>query len=193
MLRRLYDWTMSLARGRHAPRALAGVSFVESSFFPIPPDLLLIPMCVAEPRKAWLWAGVATVFSVLGGLLGYFIGAMLFEPVAHPILEFYHYADRFEAFQLAFNEWGLLIVFIAGFTPFPYKVITIASGLTGLGLPAFIIASIIARASRFFLVAGLLYFFGEPIRLFIEKRLGLMTAIFGALLVGGFAAIRLFG
>jgi membrane protein YqaA with SNARE-associated domain len=190
MLRRLYDWTLSLAAGRHAPSALAAVSFVESSFFPIPPDVVLIPMAVAKRDSAWRFALIATIASVIGGLFGYFIGAMLFEPVAKPILDFYQYGEAFENFQQTFAEWGLLIVFLAGFTPFPFKVITIASGLAGLSLPIFVVASIISRGGRFFLVAALLYFFGPPVKAFIEKRLGLMTAIFGVLLVGGFIAVK---
>ena len=193
MLRRLYDWTLSLAAGRHAPSALAAVSFAESSFFPIPPDVVLIPMAVARREKAFVFALICTIASVAGGLLGYFIGAALFEPVARPILEFYHYSERFEQFRLVFDEWGLLIVFIAGFTPFPYKVITISAGLMGLALPVFVIASLISRGGRFFIVAGLLYFFGPPIKAFIEARLGLMTVLFGILFVGGFVALRLLG
>lgn len=189
MLRRLYDWTMSLARTRHAERSLAGVSFAESSFFPIPPDVLLIPMVLAERTKWLRYALVCTAASVLGGLLGYFIGAVLFEAVGRPILEFYGYMAKFEEFQEAFNRWGLLIVFVfGGLTPLPYKVITIASGLTGLSLPVFFISSVLARGTRFFLVAGLLYWFGEPIRTFIEKHLGLLFTLFVVLLVGGFVA-----
>jgi membrane protein YqaA with SNARE-associated domain len=190
MLRRLYDWTMSLAAGRHAPKALAAVSFAESSFFPIPPDVMLIPMVVARRDRAWRFATICTIASVVGGLFGYLIGAMLFEPVAKPILEFYGYADEFAEFQHVFNEWGLLIVFIAGFTPFPYKVITIASGLTGVALLPFVLASVVSRGGRFFIVAALLYAFGPPIRDFIEKRLGLMTVLFTILLVGGFIAVK---
>jgi membrane protein YqaA with SNARE-associated domain len=190
MLRRLYDWTMSLARTRHAERSLAGVSFAESSFFPIPPDILLIPMVLAE-RTRWLrYAAVATIASVTGGLLGYFIGAVLFDTIGRPILEFYGYMSKFEEFQDSFHKWGLLIVFIfGGLTPLPYKVITIASGLTGLSLPVFVVSSILARGTRFMLVAGLLYRFGEPIRVFIEKHLGLLFTLFMVLLIGGFFAV----
>jgi membrane protein YqaA with SNARE-associated domain len=190
MLRRLYDWTMSLAAGRHAPTALAAVSFAESSFFPIPPDVMLIPMVVARRGRAWRFATICTIASVVGGVFGYLIGAVLFDPVARPILELYGYAEEFAEFQQVFNHWGLLIVFIAGFTPFPYKVITIASGLVGVALLPFIAASIVSRAARFFIVAGLLYAFGPPIKEFIEKRLGLMTVLFTALLVGGFIAVK---
>lgn len=191
MLRRLYDWTMSLARTRHAERALSGVSFAESSFFPIPPDVLLIPMVLAERAKWLRYALICTAASVLGGLFGYFIGAVLFEGIGRPILEFYGYMGKFEEFQDAFNEWGLLIVLVfGGLTPLPYKVITIASGVTGLALPVFIVSSLVARGTRFFLVAWLLHYFGEPIHGFIEKHLSLLFTLFVILLVGGFVAIR---
>ncbi|MEP1930157.1 MAG: YqaA family protein, partial [Roseibium sp.] len=173
MLRRLYDWTLSLASGPRAPAALGTVSFVESSFFPIPPDILLIPMVIARKEKAWFLALLCTVTSVLGGLAGYMIGSFLFQQVAEPILGFYGYLDKFESFSEIFNAWGWWFVFIAGLTPFPYKVITIASGAAGLSLPIFLVASIVSRGIRFFVVAALLYFFGPPIRDFIEKRLGL--------------------
>jgi membrane protein YqaA with SNARE-associated domain len=190
VIRRLYDWVLALGASKHAPKALGAISFAESSFFPMPPDVMLIPMVLAKREKAWWFALICTVASVLGGLLGYYIGAALLETLAKPILEFYGYWHKFEDFQLAFNEWGLLIVFVFGLTPFPYKVITIASGATGLNLPIFILSSIVARGLRFFIVAGLLYFFGPPIKDFIEKRLGLMFFIGCALLVGGFVAIK---
>ena len=191
MLRGLYDWTMGLARSRHALWALAVVSFVESSFFPIPPDVLMIPMIIARPDRAFLIAGVATLTSVLGGLFGYFIGWGLYEAVGLPILEFYGKAEYFEDFAVTYNEWGAWAVLIAGVTPFPFKVITIASGVTGLSLPVFLIASIIARGLRFYLVATLLWYFGAPVRDFIERRLGLVFIIFCLLLVGGFAVLGL--
>jgi len=190
VLRKLYDWTLSLAGHRHAIWALAFVAFVEASVFPIPPDILMIPMIVAMPRKAFLIAGVATLASVLGGLLGYFIGWGLFETVGDPILRFYGKDAYFDEFAAKYNEWGAWAVLIAGVTPFPFKVITIMSGVTGLSVPVFIVASIVARAARFFIVATLLYFFGAPIRDFIEKRLGLMFTVFMVLLVGGFAAVK---
>ncbi|MBS9720822.1 DedA family protein [Tianweitania sp. BSSL-BM11] len=191
MLRRLYDWTLSLAQHRHATSALGAVSFVESSFFPIPPDAILIPMVIARRSAAWRLAFICTVMSVLGGLFGYLIGALLFEQVAQPILSFYGYADKFEEFASAYNEWGVWIVLIAGLTPFPFKVITIASGATGLSLPVFILASIVARGARFFIVSALLYWFGQPIRAFIEKRLGLVFTVGMVLLIGGFLALKL--
>jgi len=191
MLRRLYDWTMSLARTRHAERSLAGISFAESSFFPIPPDVLLIPMVLAERGKWLRYALVCTVASVAGALLGYFIGAVLFEAVGRPILDFYGYMAKFSEFQEAFNEWGLLIVLVfGGLTPLPYKVITIASGVTGLSIPVFVVSSLVARGTRFFLVAWLLHRFGAPIRAFIENNLTLLSTLFIALLIGGFVAVR---
>jgi membrane protein YqaA with SNARE-associated domain len=190
MIRRLYDWTMSFARTRHAERALAGVSFIESSFFPIPPDALLIPMVLAE-RLRWLrYALVCTIASVLGALLGYVIGAWLFDAIGRPILAFYGKEDSFTQVADWYNTWGGWGVLFAAVTPFPYKVLTIFSGATGLNLVTFVIVSIIGRGFRFFLVAWLLYRIGEPIRLFIEKHLGLLFTAFMVLLIGGFVAIR---
>ena len=191
MLRRLYNWTLSLAAGPRANVALGAVSFIESSVFPLPPDLLLIPMVIAKREKAWYLALLCTITSVVGGLLGYFIGSVLFHEIAEPILSFYGYLDKFDEFSRLFNEWGWWFVFFAGLTPFPYKVITIASGVTGLSLPIFMLSSVVSRGIRFFVVSALLYFFGPPIRDFIEKRLGLMFTVFVVLLVGGFAAIKL--
>ena len=190
MIRRLYDWTMSLASSPHAMWALAVVAFVESSFFPIPPDVLMIPMIIARPSRAFLIAGVATVSSVLGGLFGYYIGWGLFELIGQPIFDFYGKADAVEAFNERFNQYGAWAVLIAGVTPFPFKVITIMSGVTGLNLVVFTVSAIIARALRFFLVAGLLWAFGAPIRDFIERRLGLVFTVFCILLVGGFYTLR---
>ena len=190
MLRKLYDWTMSLASSRRASWALAGVSFIESSVFPIPPDVLLVPMVIAKKEKAWLYATLCTIASVLGGLLGYTIGALLFTQIAEPILAFYGYADKFASFTERYNDWGVWIVLIAGLTPFPYKVITIASGATGLPLPIFMIASTVARGIRFFVLAALLFWLGPPIRDFIERRLGLVFTVMMLLLVGGFAAVK---
>lgn len=190
MIRGLYNWTMGLAESRYALAALALVAFVESSVFPIPPDILMIPMILATPNRAFLIAGVCTIASVLGGLLGYFIGYALFESVGRPVLEFYGKDAYFAEFSERYNEWGAWAVLIAGMTPFPYKVITILSGTTALSLPVFIVASVIARGARFFLVAALLWKFGEPIRDFIERRLGLMFTLFCVLLIGGFYALR---
>lgn len=190
MIRRLYDWTMGLAGHRHALRALAVVSFVESSIFPIPPDVLMIPMILANRARAFLIAAVATLTSVAGGLAGYAIGALVFEAIGQPILELYGKTDAASAFAARFNEWGAWAVLIAGVTPFPFKVITIMSGWTGLSLPVFVVASIVARGLRFFVVAGLLWQFGAPIRGLIERRLGLVFTVFIACLFGGFLLVR---
>ena len=189
MLRRLYNWTISLAQSPHALWALAIVSFVESSFFPIPPDVLMIPMIIARPSRAFLIALVATVASVAGALLGYYIGAALMDTVGQPILDMYGKGDSFDEMAAVFNQYGAWAVVVAGVTFLPFKVITIASGVTGLPLGIFIVSSIFARALRFFLVAALLWKFGAPIRDFIERRLGLVFIIFCVVLVGGFALI----
>ena len=190
MMRRLYDWMMRAAADERAPHALFWVSFVESSFFPIPPDVMLVPMVLAQRLKAWAYATLATIGSVIGGVFGYLIGYFFFEAVGQPILKFYGKADSFGEFAQWFNEWGVWILLIKGMTPFPYKVLTITAGVTQMPLIPFMIASVIARAMRFYLVAGLLYWFGAPIRDFIEQRLSLVTTVFVVLLVGGFVAVK---
>ncbi len=191
MLRRLYDWTMLQAAKPHALAILAAISFIESSVFPIPPDVLLIPMILAQRSRAFLIAGVCTLASVAGGFFGYFIGYGLYETVGVPILNFYGYLDKFADFQGMYNEYGAWIVFFAGLTPFPYKVITIASGVTQLDLGVFGIASVFSRGLRFFLVATLLWYFGPWIRTFIDRYFGWLTLAFFALLFGGFALLAL--
>lgn len=190
MLRRLYDFTMSLAATRHAEKALAGVSFVESSFFPIPPDALLIPMVLAERAKWLRYAFMCTLASVAGALLGYVIGAFLYDAVGEPILRLYGKEDAFQQVADWYNRWGGWGVLFAAVTPFPYKVLTIFSGATGLNLAVFVGVSIVGRSLRFFLVSWLLYRYGPPIRIFIEKNLGLLFTLFMVLLVGGFVAVR---
>ncbi|MEL6374707.1 MAG: YqaA family protein [Pseudomonadota bacterium] len=190
MMHALYRWTMGLAAHAHARWALFWVAFVESSFFPIPPDVLLLPMVLARRLQAWVYASICTIGSVLGGLAGYAIGYFLYDTVGKRVLEVYGHADKFEQFSSQYNEYGAWIVFIAGVTPFPYKVITIASGVAGLNLLVFLIASVIARGLRFFAVAALLYFFGPPIKAFIEKWLNLLSILFVIVLVGGFIALR---
>ena len=190
MLRRLYDWTLRLADTRYAMWALAAVAFIESSVFPIPPDVLMIPMILARPRRAWEIAALATLASVLGGLAGYWIGDALFESVGRPVLEFYGKDAYFDEFRARYNEYGAWAVLIAGVTPFPYKVVTILSGATGLSLTIFVVASVVARGLRFFALAALLWKFGPPIREFIERRLGLLFTLFCVLLVGGFVVVR---
>ncbi|AFO91338.1 DedA family protein [Phaeobacter inhibens] len=190
MLRALYDRTMALADHPKALWCLAGVAFVESSVFPIPPDVLMIPMILARPSRAWLIALVALVASVAGGLLGYAIGAFFYDSIGQPVLAAMGKADAMEEFNQRFNDFGFWAVLIAGITPFPYKVITIMSGWTGMPIATFVATSILARAMRFFIVAGLLWQFGAPIRDFIERRLGLVFTIFVVLLLGGFFALK---
>jgi membrane protein YqaA with SNARE-associated domain len=190
MFQRLYDWTLSLATHRHAMRALAVVSFVESSVFPIPPDALLIPMVLADRARAWRMAAVCTVASVLGGILGYAIGFFLFETVGRPILDFYGYQEEFQRFANAYNEWGLWIILIKGLTPIPYKLVTIASGVAHFDPVVFLLASIATRGARFFLVAALLRRFGPPIRGFVEKNLTAVATTALLLIVGGFVAVK---
>jgi len=192
MIQRLYDWTLSLAEHRHALWVLAIVAFLESSMFPIPPDILMIPMIIARPNRAFVIAGVALVASVLGGILGYAIGALAFETLGEPILRALGKGDAMAEFATRFNGVGFWAVLVAGITPFPYKVITIMSGWTAMPLGVFIATSILARGLRFFLVALLLWKYGAPVRDFIERRLPLMFTLALALLIGGIFAIRLF-
>jgi len=190
VLRSLYDWTMDFAANRNALWALFIISFIESSIFPIPPDILIIPMVLASREKAWKIAGVCTVASVLGGIGGYGIGYFLFDSVGQPILQMYGKLEKFNEFQGMYNEYGAWIVAMAGVTPFPFKVITIASGVTALDMPTFIISSILSRGARFFLVAWLLWYFGDPIRDFIEKYLGWLVTVGFIVLVGSFVALK---
>jgi membrane protein YqaA with SNARE-associated domain len=189
-MRKIYDWMMRKANSKGAPWALGAVSFTESSFFPIPPDVMLIPMILADRQKAWWYATIATVTSVIGGLLGYAIGYFAYEAIGLPILEFYGKEGALDAFIAFVHQYGVESIIIKGATPIPFKVVTIAAGVAKMDLLAFVGASIVARAMRFYLVAALLYFFGEPIKHFIEKRLTLVTTLFVVLLVGGFVAVK---
>jgi membrane protein YqaA with SNARE-associated domain len=188
MLRRLYDRLVVLSNHPSALWVLAAVSFAESSFFPIPPDVMLIPMILANRSKAWLFAGVCTIASVLGGFFGYAIGYFLFETAGKWVIDLYGLQAGFNNFQQQFNEWGLWVILIKGLTPIPYKLETIASGAAHFDLFTFGIASLITRGGRFFLVAGLLYVVGDPIRHFVEKHLTLVTTGFVIIIVGGFVA-----
>ena len=190
MLRRLYDWTLSLAGTPNADRALAVVSFVESSFFPIPPDVLLIPMVIARRERWFRIATICTVASLAGALLGYAIGMFLYDQVAVPLLSFYGKANSLDSLKAWFTQWGYWAVLFAAVTPFPFKVLTIFSGFAALNLPIFLGAAIVGRSARFYLVSYLLYHFGEPIRGFIEKNLGVLFTLFMVALIGGFVAIR---
>ena len=189
-MKKLYDWTLRMSDHPRALWVLAFIAFLESSVFPIPPDVLMIPMILANPRRAWLIAGVATLASVVGGMLGYAIGAFAFDTIGEPILTSMGKAHAMEEFNQTFVDAGFWAVLGAGITPFPYKVITIMAGWTGMPLATFAVTSGIARAFRFFVLAILLWYFGPPIRTFIEKRLGLMFTLLFLALIGGFAAIR---
>ena len=189
MLRRLYDSLIRLAEHPKALWALGGVSFAESSFFPIPPDIMLIPMVLAHRAKAWLIAGVCTIASVAGGFLGYAIGYFLFETAGKWVLDFYNLQNAFATYQHQFNEWGLWVILIKGLTPIPYKLVTIASGAAHFDLLTFGLASLVTRGARFYLVAALLYFVGEPLRTFVEKHLTLVTTAFVLIVIGGFVAV----
>ncbi len=189
MIQRLYDWTLSLVDHPRALWVLAVIAFIESSVFPIPPDVLMIPMILAAPHRAWIIAGTALIASVLGGLLGYAIGAFAYDTIGVWIFEMLGKSDAEARFNERFNDFGFWAVLTAGITPFPYKIITIMSGWTGMPLVTFIATSILARGLRFFIVAGLLWKYGEPIRDFIEKRLGLMFVLFVLVLFAGFAAV----
>ena len=191
LTRRIYDHTLNLASRKNALTWLFVISFIESSFFPIPPDIMIIPMVLATPKEAYKIAGVATVASVLGGYFGYFIGVYGFELIARPLLEFYGYMKQFGEFENYYHEYGAWIVFGSGITPFPYKIITIASGVVRLDLVVFTIASVIARGMRFYFIAWLLKRFGDPMKVFIEKNLNLLSILFLLLLIGGFAAVKL--
>jgi membrane protein YqaA with SNARE-associated domain len=190
MLKKLYQWTLDKAAHDKAPHWLAAISFIESSFFPIPPDVMLAPMCLARPDRAFRYALICTIASVLGALLGYAIGFFLFETIGVFILDLYGLGEKFDAFKTEFNEQGWLIVLLAGFTPLPFKVISIAAGATAMPLYVLIGAAIIARSARFFLVAALLWKFGPPMKAWIDKNFALATTAIGIAFVGGFIAIR---
>jgi membrane protein YqaA with SNARE-associated domain len=192
MLRRLYDWTMSLAARKSAEAWLAVIAFVESSVFLIPADVLFLPMGLARPEKLWRYAVVATVFSVLGGIAGWYLGHYAFEAVAKPVLEFYGKLDAFEAMRASVGyETLLLLLVTSGLAHLPpIKVVTILSGAANVNLGLFIVSAILARGARFFLLAWLLRRYGEPIRHFIEKQLGLIAGIGAAVLIAGYAAYR---
>lgn len=190
MLRRLYDRTMALAGHRHAERALGVVSFAESSFFPIPPDVILAPMVLAQRSKAWRFALVCTLTSVAGAVLGYLIGYLLFESIGQAILDIYGLREDFSAAAERYNELGWVMVLLAGITPIPFKVITITSGVTAMNVVTFILSAIVARGIRFYAVTAIVYWFGPKTLAIVEKRLGLFTALFCILLVGGFVLMR---
>lgn len=191
ILRRMYHWVLTWAESPRAELYLFLLAFAESSFFPIPPDVLLIALAISVPTRAFRYALICTIGSVLGGAAGYAIGVFLFESVGKPIIDFYHFQQTFENLRILYGQYGFWIVFTAGFTPIPYKVFTIASGVFGIDFWQFIIASAVGRAGRFFLVAALIWKFGNTIRDFIDRYLGWLTIVFTILLVGSFLLIKL--
>ena len=192
LLRSLYNWTLKKAEHKYSSWVLSIVSFAESSFFPIPPDVLLIPMIIAKRTKAWTYAFICTLSSVFGGVVGYAIGFFLFNSIGILIVEFYHLTNSFNTFENYYKEYGMLIVLGAGFTPFPFKFITIASGVFSLNIFLFIFTAFIARGFRFYLLAILLFIFGEKIKFLIDKYFNILAVLFFILLLGSFMLIKLF-
>ncbi len=193
MLDSLYARVKTLAQSRHAEAALAAVSFAESSFFPIPPDVLLAPMALAHPHRAWRFALVATVASVIGGIVGYGIGALLYETLGQWLINLYGYGAKMDALKATYAQWGWLVILVKGATPIPYKLITITSGLLGYSFPLFVALSVVTRGARFFMVAGALHWFGEPLRNAMERNFAVVLGGFAALVIAGFVvAIKVF-
>lgn len=190
MLKRLYNWTISLAESPRAPYALGAVSFAESSFFPVPPDVMLLPMALAKPHRAFRYALICSITSVLGGIVGYMIGALLYDSVGQWLIQFYGLGDKLESFRTLYQQYGHWIILIKGLTPIPYKLVTIASGLAGYDFFWFVVLSIITRGARFFLLAGLLNRFGVPIRHFVENNLTALALVLVVAIVGGFYAVK---
>ena len=186
MFKRLYQWILSLAESEHAPYALAAVAFAESSFFPIPPDVILIPMSLAAPKRAWGYAAIATIASVAGGMLGYGIGALLFDTLGQWLIHLYGYADKMAALKETYARWGALVILIKGLTPIPYKLVTIVSGLLGYNFALFVLLSVVTRGARFFILAGALNWFGDPLRVALERHFALFLGLIAITIVVGF-------
>jgi membrane protein YqaA with SNARE-associated domain len=186
MLKRIYNWCVEAADKPYALWVLAAVAFAESSFFPVPPDIMLLPMSVARPKRAWLFAGVCTAASVLGGVLGYAIGALLYDSVGHWLITLYGLGDSVETFRASYAKWGAVVILVKGVTPIPYKLVTITSGFAGYNIWLFILLSIITRGGRFFAAAVLFNRYGDWIRVRVEEHLGLAVAILAVVLVAGF-------
>lgn len=188
LLRRMYDWCIDAAHKPHAMWTLGIISFAESSFFPVPPDVMLIPMSLARPARAYTMALWCTIASVLGGLVGYAIGALLYDSVGAWLIKLYGYGDKVEAFRAAYAQWGAWIILLKGLTPIPYKVVTITSGFAAYNIWLFILFSVITRGARFFILAFLLHRYGEHAREIIEKRLGFWVTIGAIVVIGGIVA-----
>lgn len=188
MFKRLYAWTMSLAGSKHAPLALGAIAFAESSFFPVPPDVILVPMSLAEPKRSWYFAALCTVASVAGGALGYAIGALFYDTLGLWLIDLYGYAARMDALRAFYAEWGAFFILVKGLTPIPYKLVTIVSGLLDYNFPLFIALSVVTRGARFFILAAALNHFGDPIRAKLESHFGLFMGLLAGIVVVGFVA-----
>ncbi|WP_036281470.1 YqaA family protein [Methylocystis sp. ATCC 49242] len=186
-MKKLYDWTMSLAQSRHAPFALGAIAFAESSFFPVPPDVILVPMTLAEPKKAWYFAALCTIASVAGGALGYAFGALFYDTIGLWLINLYGYAEKMDALRAFYAQWGAIFILVKGLTPIPYKLVTIVSGLLAYNFPLFIGLSLITRGARFFLLAAAINHFGDTIRLKLERHFGLFIGSLAVIVVAGFA------
>jgi len=190
MIRRLYEWILALAAKPSAPYALGAVAFAESSFFPVPPDAMLVPMAVSRPDRVWLYALIATVGSVLGGIVGYMIGALLFDSLGQWLFRIYGLGDKAETFQRSYAEYGHWVILLKGLTPIPYKLVTITSGFARYDLVWFVVLSIVTRGARFFLLAGLLGRYGVSIRAVLDRHLNVVAALFAAVVILGFVAFK---
>ncbi|HEY8161239.1 MAG: YqaA family protein [Methylocystis sp.] len=186
-MKKLYDWTMSLASSKHAPFALGAIAFAESSFFPVPPDVILVPMTLAEPKKAWYFAALCTVASVAGGALGYAFGALFYDTIGLWLINLYGYAEKMESLRAFYAQWGAIFILVKGLTPIPYKLVTIVSGLLAYNFPLFIALSVITRGARFFLLAAAINHFGDAIRVKLESHFGLFIGSLAVVVVAGFA------
>jgi membrane protein YqaA with SNARE-associated domain len=186
MFKSLYHRVLTLSESPRAPAALAIIAFAESSFFPIPPDVILVPMSLARPERAWRYAAICTVASVTGGILGYAIGALLFDTIGQWLIHAYGYGDRVAALKETYARWGALVILLKGLTPIPYKLVTIVSGLLGYNFPLFVLLSIVTRGARFFLLAGALNLFGDSLKVALERHFALFMAIIAVTIVAGF-------
>jgi membrane protein YqaA with SNARE-associated domain len=190
MIKKIYDWVVRWAQTPYGSWALFILSFCESSFFPIPPDVLLIALAVAVPKRSFHYAFICSIGSILGGCLGYFIGWQFMAGIGDKIIDMYGLTHKFQYIKWLYVEWDAWAVGIAGFTPLPYKLFTITAGAFGLNFPVFVLASAISRSARFFIISGLIYRFGPSIQAFIEKYLNMLSVVFTILLVGGFIVIK---
>ncbi len=186
MFKKLYAWTLDLAERPYAAWALAAVAFAESSFFPLPPDLILVPMSLARPKRALFYAAICTLASVAGGMLGYAIGALLYDAVGKPLIALYGYGDKAQALRSCYDSWGWLIILVKGLTPIPFKLVTIISGVAGYSFPLFVLLSLITRGGRFFLLAGALTRWGEPIKAALDRHFALFMGLILAIIIFGF-------